>query len=139
MFEQIDYSKVSVNYCPFLNIYGCCWLIFFNCILLLRRYIRIGGKECEYNSNFHLIIHTKLANPHFPPELQAQTTLINFTVTPVGLEEQLLGQVVSRERPDLEALKVNPLAFYERCRLLNVQLSNFISDFTYKTSVHNTK
>ncbi|XP_074510014.1 dynein axonemal heavy chain 11 [Sebastes fasciatus] len=69
-------------------------------------YIRIGGKECEYNSNFQLILHTKLANPHFPPELQAQTTLINFTVTPVGLEEQLLGQVVSRERPDLEALKM---------------------------------
>lgn len=75
--------------------------------LLFSRYIQIGGKECEYNSNFRLIIHTKLANPHFPPELQAQTTLINFTVTPVGLEEQLLGQVVSRERPDLEALKVN--------------------------------
>ncbi|XP_071372237.1 dynein axonemal heavy chain 11 isoform X2 [Centroberyx affinis] len=70
------------------------------------RYIRIGGKECEYNSNFQLILHTKLANPHFPPELQAQTTLINFTVTPVGLEEQLLGQVVTWERPDLEALKL---------------------------------
>lgn len=75
---------------------------------LFTRYIQIGGKECEYNSNFQLIIHTKLANPHFPPELQAQTTLINFTVTPVGLEEQLLGQVVSRERPDLETLKVSP-------------------------------
>ncbi|XP_051263759.1 dynein axonemal heavy chain 11 isoform X8 [Dicentrarchus labrax] len=70
------------------------------------RYIQIRGKDCEYNSNFQLIIHTKLANPHFPPELQAQTTLINFTVTPVGLEEQLLGQVVSRERPDLESLKM---------------------------------
>ncbi|KAF7658249.1 hypothetical protein LDENG_00015570 [Lucifuga dentata] len=70
------------------------------------RYVRIGGKECEYNDNFQLILHTKLANPHFPPELQAQATLINFTVTPVGLEEQLLGQVVTRERPDLEALKV---------------------------------
>ncbi|KAM9852522.1 dynein axonemal heavy chain 11 [Aulostomus maculatus] len=70
------------------------------------RYIQIGGKECEYNSKFQLIMHTKLANPHFPPELQAQTTLINFTVTHLGLEEQLLGQVVSRERPDLEALKM---------------------------------
>ncbi|XP_054638441.1 dynein axonemal heavy chain 11 isoform X2 [Dunckerocampus dactyliophorus] len=70
------------------------------------RYIQIGGKECEYNSNFQLILHTKLANPHFPPELQAQATLINFTVTPGGLEEQLLGQVVSRERPDLEAQKM---------------------------------
>lgn len=75
------------------------------------RYIRVGEKECEYNSSFRLVLHTKLANPHFPPELQAQTTLINFTVTPVGLEEQLLGQVVFYERPELEASKVNCIFF----------------------------
>lgn len=79
-------------------------------LYLIPRYILLGGKECEYNRNFKLIIHTSLANPHFPPELQAQTTLINFTVTPLGLEEQLLGEVVSRERPDLETLKVNTYA-----------------------------
>ncbi|KAL7886390.1 hypothetical protein AOLI_G00041110 [Acnodon oligacanthus] len=70
------------------------------------RSIRQGGKECEYNSSFRLLLHTKLANPHFPPELQAQTTLINFLVTRAGLEEQLLGQVVTHERPDLERLKL---------------------------------
>ncbi|KAI1886191.1 hypothetical protein AGOR_G00211450 [Albula goreensis] len=69
------------------------------------RYIQIGDKECEYHSGFQLLLHTKLANPHFPPELQAQTTLIDFTVTRAGLEDQLLGEVVARERPDLDALK----------------------------------
>ncbi|XP_064531689.1 dynein axonemal heavy chain 9 isoform X4 [Pseudopipra pipra] len=69
------------------------------------RYIKIGDKECEFSPAFRLILHTKLANPHFPPELQAQCTLINFTVTRDGLEEQLLAAVVSRERPDLEELK----------------------------------
>ena len=39
--------------------------------------IRIGDKECEYHPNFKLILHTKLANPHYKPEMQAQTTLIN--------------------------------------------------------------
>ncbi|XP_008430693.1 dynein heavy chain 11, axonemal isoform X2 [Poecilia reticulata] len=68
------------------------------------RCILIGDKECEYNKNFQLILHTKLVNPHFPPELQAEATLINFTVTPQGLGDQLLGQVVSSERPDLESL-----------------------------------
>uniref|UniRef100_A0A8C3LGS3 Dynein axonemal heavy chain 9 n=1 Tax=Chrysolophus pictus TaxID=9089 RepID=A0A8C3LGS3_CHRPC len=71
------------------------------------RYIKIGDKECEFNPAFRLILHTKLANPHFQPELQAQCTLINFTVTRDGLEEQLLAAVVSAERPDLEQLKVD--------------------------------
>uniref|UniRef100_A0A8C9SXB4 Dynein axonemal heavy chain 17 n=1 Tax=Scleropages formosus TaxID=113540 RepID=A0A8C9SXB4_SCLFO len=69
--------------------------------------IKIGDKECEYNPNFRLILHTKLANPHYQPELQAQCTLINFTVTRDGLEDQLLAAVVSMERPDLEELKSN--------------------------------
>ena len=75
-------------------------------VLYPFRYIRIGDKECEFNRNFHLILHTKLANPHYQPELQAQTTLLNFTVTEDGLEAQLLAEVVSIERPDLEKLKV---------------------------------
>lgn len=37
--------------------------------------------------------------------MQAQTTLINFTVTRDGLEDQLLAEVVKAERPDLEDLK----------------------------------
>ncbi|XP_059253508.1 dynein axonemal heavy chain 11 [Mustela nigripes] len=70
------------------------------------KYIRIGDKECEFNKNFRLILHTKLANPHYKPELQAQTTLLNFTVTEDGLEAQLLAEVVNMERPDLEKLKL---------------------------------
>nr|XP_032294976.1 dynein heavy chain 9, axonemal [Drosophila virilis] len=71
------------------------------------RYLRIGEKEMEFNPNFRLILHTKLANPHYKPEMQAQTTLINFTVTPDGLEEQLLAEVVKIERPDLEQMKTD--------------------------------
>ncbi|NXH56730.1 DYH9 protein, partial [Rhabdornis inornatus] len=69
------------------------------------RYIKIGDKECALHPAFRLILHTKLANPHFQPELQAQCTLIDFSVTRHGLEEQLLGAVVRLERPDLEELK----------------------------------
>jgi len=38
-------------------------------------------------------------------EMQAQATLINFTVTRDGLEDQLLAEVVKVERPDLESQK----------------------------------
>lgn len=76
-------------------------------ILINLRYIKIEDRECEFNKNFRLILHTKLANPHYKPELQAQTTLINFTVTKDGLEDQLLAEVVSIERPELETVKVS--------------------------------
>ncbi len=46
--------------------------------------IKIGDKEVDFNPNFKLILQTKLANPHYKPEMQAQTTLINFTVTRDG-------------------------------------------------------
>lgn len=69
--------------------------------------IKIGDKEVEYNPMFRLILQTKLANPHYKPEMQAQTTLINFTVTRDGLEDQLLAEVVKAERPDLEELKAD--------------------------------
>lgn len=72
----------------------------------LWRFIQVGDKECHFHPNFRLILHTKLANPHYKPEIQAQTTLINFTVTRDGLEDQLLAEVVNLERPDLELLKV---------------------------------
>ncbi|XP_055341295.1 LOW QUALITY PROTEIN: dynein beta chain, ciliary-like [Paramacrobiotus metropolitanus] len=69
------------------------------------RAIKMGEKEVEYNPKFRLILHTKLANPHYRPEMQAQCAIINFTVTRSGLEDQLLAAVVRTERPDLEQLK----------------------------------
>ncbi|XP_072536739.1 dynein axonemal heavy chain 11 [Salminus brasiliensis] len=88
------------------------------------RSIRLGGKQYENNSSFQLLLHTKLANPHFPPELQAQTTLINFTVTRAGLEEQLLGQVVTHERPDLENLKLELGVQQNACQIELKQLED---------------
>ena len=71
------------------------------------RAIRLGDREIDFSPKFRLILQTKLANPHYKPEMQAQTTIINFTVTRDGLEEQLLGEVVKAERPDLESLRVS--------------------------------
>jgi dynein heavy chain len=34
-----------------------------------------------------------------------KVTLLNFIITPAGLEDQLLGVVVAKERPDLEVQK----------------------------------
>ena len=68
--------------------------------------IKLGDKEVEYDPRFQLYLQTKLSNPHYKPEIAAQTTLINFMITLDGLEEQLLALVVNKERPDLEEQKV---------------------------------
>ncbi|VVC42146.1 Hypothetical protein CINCED_3A009485 [Cinara cedri] len=70
------------------------------------RVLKIGEKEIDYNPNFRLILHTKLSNPHYKPEMQAQTTLINFSVNRNQLEDQLLAEVVKIERPDLERMRI---------------------------------
>mmetsp|Transcript_22862 Transcript_22862/g.57026 ORF Transcript_22862/g.57026 Transcript_22862/m.57026 type:complete len:4419 (+) Transcript_22862:2-13258(+) len=64
--------------------------------------IMLADKECEYDEKFKLSLTSKLANPHFTPELFAQVTVINFTVTMGGLEQQLLARVLSFERQELE-------------------------------------
>eukprot|EP00941_MAST-03F_sp_MAST-3F-sp1_P001388 g1388.t1 len=66
-------------------------------------YIKVADTLKEYDPNFMLYFVTRLPNPHFSPELQARTTLIDFTVTQKGLEEQLLGRVIGREQAALEA------------------------------------
>ena len=66
-----------------------------------RLYITLGEKEVELHPEFKLFLHTKLSNPHYPPEMQAECTLVNFTVTEQGLEDQLLSLVVRKERDDL--------------------------------------
>ena len=58
-----------------------------------------------YHRDFRLFLQCKLSNPHFKPETSAQCSIINFIVTELGLEDQLLAHVVDIERPDLERKK----------------------------------
>ncbi|XP_071951094.1 dynein axonemal heavy chain 2-like isoform X2 [Antedon mediterranea] len=70
-----------------------------------RMTIRVGDKELDYNPEFKFYITTKLSNPHYTPEISTKTTIVNFAVKEQGLEAQLLGIVVRKERPELEEQK----------------------------------
>jgi dynein heavy chain, axonemal len=64
--------------------------------------INFDSKNIEYNDDFQLFLTTKLANPHYMPEIFIKTTIINFTVTFEGLNEQLLADVVINLEPEVE-------------------------------------
>ncbi|OQR87505.1 dynein heavy chain 6, axonemal [Thraustotheca clavata] len=70
-----------------------------------RVLIRLGDSDIDYDPSFRLWITTKCANPHYLPEVYIKVTIINFTVTMTGLEDQLLGDAVKHERPDIEEKK----------------------------------
>ncbi|KAG5499789.1 hypothetical protein GH5_03924 [Leishmania sp. Ghana 2012 LV757] len=68
-------------------------------------HVRIGDSAIPYDHNFKLYFTTKLPNPIYAPETIVTVSLLNFFITPSGLEEQLLGKTVEKERNDLELEK----------------------------------
>ncbi|KAM5227834.1 dynein axonemal heavy chain 6 [Ctenodactylus gundi] len=71
-----------------------------------RLLIHLGDSDIDYDKNFRFYMTTKMPNPHYLPEVCIKVTIINFTVTKSGLEDQLLSDVVRLERPELEEQRV---------------------------------
>ena len=86
--------------------------------------IKIGDNTIEYGADFRLYITTKMPSPHYTPEISTKVVLINFTITPIGLEDQLLGVTVETERKDLE----------EQRQKLVVQVSSWKILYTHTLS-----
>merc|ERR1740130_2676799 len=87
--------------------------------------IKVGDKEVDFNPNFKFYLTTKLANPHYPPEISTKTTIINFSVKQAGLEDQLLGIFIQIEKEELEVKKndcvTSCLEFSSRLRRRNLR------------------
>ena len=102
--------------------------------------IKIGDNVIPYNDTFKFFMTTKLSNPHYQPEVQVKVSLLNFTITVGGLEEQLLNVVVANEMPDLSEQRAglvlsnaaNNKALYdiesEILRLLSTSTGNILDD-----------
>ncbi|KAF3826620.1 hypothetical protein GH733_009145 [Mirounga leonina] len=71
-----------------------------------RLLIHLGDSDIDYDKNFRFYMTTKLPNPHYLPEVCIKVTIINFTVTKSGLEDQLLSDVVRLEKPELEEQRI---------------------------------
>jgi len=64
--------------------------------------LKLGDQEFDFDMKFRLYMTSRMANPHWSPELAAKTTIIDFAVTQSGLEQQLLAKLISREQKSLE-------------------------------------
>ena len=67
--------------------------------------IKLGDQVIPYHPDFRFYLTTVIPNPHYAPEVSVKVTLLNFTITPDGLEDQLLVATVETERPALAEKK----------------------------------
>uniref|UniRef100_T1INB1 Dynein axonemal heavy chain 2 n=1 Tax=Strigamia maritima TaxID=126957 RepID=T1INB1_STRMM len=114
-------------------------------------YLKLADREIEYNDDFCFYITSKLANPHFSPEISSQVTIVNFAVKEIGLEAQLLGIVVRKEKPEWEITKDNLVKSIASgqikmieledliLRLLNDSTGSLLDDETLVVTLQNSK
>ena len=107
--------------------------------ILLQQKFKQGGQEMmklgdnviPYNDTFRFFMTTKLANPHYSPEIMVKVSLLNFTITISGLEEQLLNVVVAEELPELYKQKQDLVVSNAA---MNKQLFDIESEILYLLS-----
>lgn len=64
--------------------------------------LKMGDTSLQYNDDYRMYFTTQIGNPNYTPEIFGKTMIINFSVTMLGLRDQLLNEVVQKERPKLE-------------------------------------
>ncbi|PFH38701.1 hypothetical protein BESB_010430 [Besnoitia besnoiti] len=104
--------------------------------------ICVGDQQVRRHRDFRLLFFTSNANPAFSPAVFARVTVINFAVTSAALEEQLLIEVVRRERPELEDERdrlARAIAEDERQkRLIEDQILKLLAGATGNLLAHDT-
>ena len=87
-------------------------------------FVSLAGKHVEVNDGFSLYFKKILANPKFTPETFAKCSVIEFSVTQSGLQEQLLNLVILHEKENIEIQRHTLLATVASLKASLIQLDN---------------
>ncbi len=68
-----------------------------------RSLVRIGTEEVDFSPKFNIILTTKNPAVKLTPDICSRVTLVNFTVTPAGLQSQSLTKILKNESPEVES------------------------------------
>lgn len=79
--------------------------------------MQVGEKLIDYNESFRMFLTTRNPHPDLPPDVSSLVSLVNFSVTASGLEEQLLGLTIKHEQPELESKKTTLLAAEDELKI----------------------
>jgi len=82
-----------------------------------RWVVQVGDKPIDYNESFRMFLTTRNPQPELPADVSSLVSLVNFSVTASGLEEQLLGLTIQHEQPELESKKSTLLAAEDQLKI----------------------
>ena len=68
-----------------------------------RSLVRIGTEDVDFSPKFNIILTTKNPGVRLTPDICSRVTLVNFTVTPAGLQSQSLTRILKNESPEVES------------------------------------
>jgi len=112
----------------------------FQSVLQMRRFqkkkdytkVKLQEKIIEASPDFRFYMTSNLQNPHYSPEICVNATLLNFTVTMKGLEDQMLNIIVKKEEPEKELQRLENLKEYfenkNKLRITENQILKLITE-----------
>jgi dynein heavy chain len=62
-----------------------------------EKVLKFGDKMITVSDEFQFYVTTKMSSPHYSPEVCVKVTMLNFMVTPDGLQDQMLNEIIRIE------------------------------------------
>jgi dynein heavy chain len=94
--------------------------------------VQIGAQSVEIDKNFKLYMVSNLNSPHYTPELLSRVVYLDFSITPTGLQQQMVSLVCKTEEPKDEEEKIaitkESIEFQQKQKDLELKILRLLTD-----------